>query len=154
MELFRRHKTISIDLKGNKLKECVHYLERDKAQLQDFCLKEIFDSNHLQITKTHGKSYERGIHDFIYDEEKKQITIKSRYEKSAFLIYLYLLMPVIALIGAVENQLKIVCIGIAMFIFITLMLFWGIKSQSKEIEFGFMQQVNYFKRNNRLIAKK
>jgi hypothetical protein len=152
MNLFRRNKTISIDLKGNKLEECINYPEYDGFGLQEFYLKEIFNPNHIQIATT-GR-YIKGLHDFVYNEAQKQILIKSKFKKSTFGIYLYLLMPVIAFVGAEGNHLKIVCLGLIMFVFITLGLSLGIKSESKKIEFGFMQQVNYFKRNNRRIAKK
>lgn len=153
MKLFRRNKVVSIDLKDRVLEECIYYPKKNEVWGQEFYLKEIIEPNHIQISKKGKKAY-TGVHDFVYKDAEKQILIKSRRERGAFVIYLYLLMPLIALVGAEEHQLKILCIAIVMFIFITLVLSLGIRSESESIEFDFMQQVNYFKRNNKRSLKK
>lgn len=154
MPLFSREKIVDIDLKERVLEECITYFNVNEVWTGELYLKEIFEANHIQIATKKSKSYEGGIHDIIYDKERKQIVIKSRYEKSAFMIYLYLFMPAVVLLGAEENQLKVIGIGVAMFIFFTLMLSLSIKSESEKVEFNLMQQVNYFKRNNRRVYKR
>jgi hypothetical protein len=52
------------------------------------------------------------------------------------------------------NQFKVIGLGLVMFIVITLILSLGMKSESEKIEFNFMQQVNYFKRNNRRVFER
>lgn len=132
------------------MEEVMNFQEKESAGLEEFYLKEMFNPNHIQIGVIQSRVYTSGIHDFEYDTKTEQIKIISRFKNSAFLIYGYLIMPIIPLIldNNNENTLKFIGITIAFFIFLTLVLIFGIKSESKSIERKMIARINFLRKKS------
>jgi len=112
-----------------------------------FYIKEVFHENHLQIRVKQEKY--TSIHDFEYDKVKKEIKIFSRLDRSAYLIYGYLSLPLMVLFSDKTSTSKVVLIAItlALFVVLTLILSVGMKSEAKEIEREMIIRINYNRRN-------
>ena len=154
MEFFTRTKKIPIDLEEVNMRQIMNFPTKKKALLEGFYLKEIMHKNHIQIGVKGSKKYSGGIHDFYYDNEAKQINIYSRYPKKAFLLYTYLLMPLIFIFGKNESSttLKLIGITIMAFIGFSLILILGIKAESKTIEREMVIRIIFFRRHGRCIG--
>lgn len=133
------------------MEEIMNFPEKKNVGPEEFYLKKIFNPNHIQIGVARSKSYSGGIHDFEYDTKKERIKIFSRFRSSAFLIYGYLILPIIPLVRNHNNEHTYQFIGITIIlsIFLTLILVLGIKSESKEIEREMIIRINYFRKNKR-----
>jgi len=149
MEIFKRTKNIDINLGNLTIREIMNFPKKDDAGLEEFYINEVFNSNHVQIGVVQGRVYTSGIHDFEYDSKTNKIKIFSRFRNSAFLIYGYLIMPLIPLIlnKNQDGTMELIIIIISFFIFFSLILIMGIKSESKEIEREMVIRLNYLRRN-------
>ena len=149
MQIFERKKSIDINLGKFTMEEIMNFPNNKNVGSEEFYLKEIFNSNHIQIGVTQVKAYTSGIHDFEYDTQTKQIKIFSRFRNSAFLVYLYSILPLMPLIFGKNsgNILPLIGMTVACFIFFTLLLVFGIRSESNEIEREMVIRINYLSRN-------
>lgn len=149
MKIFQRIKKINANLGELTMQEIMNFQEKKNVGLEGYYLKEIFNPNHIQIGVVQGRVYTSGIHDFEYDKSTQTIEIFSRFKNSAFLLYGYLIMPLIPLIlnKNGEGLLELIGFTIALFIFLTSILVFGIKSESKDIEREMIIRINYLRRN-------
>jgi len=149
MQIFERRNLIDVDLGNTTMTAIMNFPTRDKASSEGFYLKELYTPNHLQIGVVASRTYTSGVHDFKYDAHSKRIEIFSRYENKAYLVYLYLALPLITLIFGTEAEdiyCEIIGLTIALFIFLSLILIFGIRSESKEIEREMVLRINYLRR--------
>ncbi len=149
MEIFKRTKNIDTNLGNLTIKEIMDFPEKGNAGLEEFYLNKVFNPNHIQIGVVQSRVYTSGIHDFEYDTKTREIKIFSRFKKSAFRIYASLIMPLIPMIITKEVTMELVGITIAVFVFSSLILILGIKSESKEIEREMVLRINYIRRNKK-----
>ena len=149
MQIFERKKSIDINLGKLTMEEIMNFLGEKNAGSEEFYLKEVFNSNHVQIGVAQNKTYSSGIHDFEYDTQAEQIKIFSRFRNSAFLVYLYSILPLTPLIFGENsgNVLPLIGMTVACFIFLTLLLVFGIRSESNEVEREMVIRINYLNRN-------
>jgi len=146
MQVFTRRKHIQVNLDDIELEQLTTFPNRNKVDIEEFYLKEVFSKDHVQfgmLTK-----HLKGVHDFEYDRDKKELIIFSRLEKSALGIYMYLSLPLLLLFfGDNTSEANKVFIGMfmAFFLFLSLLLILGIKIQSQEIEREMVIRINYFR---------
>lgn len=147
MEIFHRTNTIDADLGKLSLVELMNLPKKNRFDLGGAYLNETLHPNHVQIAVIQDRSYTSGIHDFEYIVERRQIRLYSRYKKSAFLLYAYLAMPLLPIFlininNDVETITKLLIISVVTFIFLSLLLIVGIKSESKEMERKLLIRLN------------
>ncbi|WP_052598952.1 hypothetical protein [Aureispira sp. CCB-QB1] len=83
MKLFDRVVRLDIDLKSNNLCVCANYTERGDVWSEEFYLEKVVSPNHLRIANKGAKVYTKGVHNFIYNKEQKELLLESRHNKSA-----------------------------------------------------------------------
>lgn len=154
MKIFKRTKNIDINLDNLTMKDIMNFPEKRNAGSEEFYVNKIFNPNHIQIGVVQSRVYSSGIHDFEYDAKKKRIKIFSRFRNSAFLIYGYLIMPLLLIILGRKISWELIGITVGMFIFLSLILIIGIKSESKEIEREMVLRINYLRPNKENQWKK
>ena len=149
MQIFTRRKKIRSNLDDFELERLMTFPKREEADLHDFYLQEIFNKDHVQVgVVKRGEDHIKGIHDFEYDRNKKELIIFSRLKKSSFRMYAFLVFPLLPFFlseNVDEIKLKLVGITIVWFVFISVALILGIKFQSKEIEREMIIRINYFR---------
>lgn len=150
MGLFSIKRFIPIEFNELTLEKILNFPRKKNASSEGYYINEIYNENHVQIAVTSSRVYTSGIHDFIYDDQKSYIEIYSRYRKSAFLLYGYLTMGIFPLLSAkneLEVILKVVGLIVLLFILLSAVLVFGIRSEQKELQRELNIRINFYRRN-------
>jgi len=149
MKIYSRKNTIEVDLFKFTIDEVINFPDKRNAGLEEYYVSQVYNQNHIEISVVQTETYTSGVHDIKYDIDKKEIAIYSRFRNSAFLIYGFLIMPLIPIFFKQEFSLALVGITITFFVAITLFLGITIRSESKDIEREMILRINYLRRNRR-----
>jgi len=145
-KLFSREQVLEADLRGYSLAEILSNLGSETEGVSDLdYFKKIVDENHIILSPSYGKAYERGTHVFEYFPSQKEIQLKSKLHKYGASLYIYLLLPMITIFSDnfKEIAFEIFLLEIGFFLFLSLILILGIKEQSKGIEREVIIRINH-----------
>jgi len=149
MKIYSKTNILKVDLFKITIDDAINFPDKENAGLEEYYVSQVYSNNHIEVSVVQTETYTSGVHDIKYDIDKKEIAIYSRFRNSAFLIYGFLIMPLIPIFSKQEFSLALVGITITFFVAITLFLGITIRSESKDIEREMILRINYLRRNRR-----
>ena len=107
-----------------------------------------FDEQHIVLRTDGNRKIHNGTHYFQYFPNKKQVILQSKYEHSAWMLYLYALLPLIPIFfNPLDNLKYFISIFVIMFIFISGFIYLGIRDEAAGMERDLINRINYLRRH-------
>jgi len=96
MKFLTKYRSVKIDLLGVTLNDILKKSEDiyQPKEKRDDQLVRVVNENHLIFFVPRDRITPKGVHEFEYFEEKKEILIKSKYKSIFFPGFLYYLIPI------------------------------------------------------------
>lgn len=153
MNFLSESKEVDIDLHSFTLGDLVTKLEKENFFENSplYSLQEKINENHVIFNAPRTRVSPGEIWEFEYFEEEKKLKILGRYKNNWFPFLLMYVMPLTVFIlkkdPFTESQLKaIFLIFIGITIYCVVIIFFGIKGGSQEIERELFIRLNYLLR--------